>query len=111
MRTPILALFALATAVLQAQEKVTYYNNVNSELCFELYRTNDALGAFRVYVVIDGETTTLSDSVLFNTWHTLSRSGHRTSPTLRTFRSCVGHSYFLFAPANKLQGRLTALNN
>ena len=73
MRPFLLSALMLTATALCAQDQVTYYTNVNSELCFELYRTGDRLGAFRVYVAIDEETTFLSDTVLFNRWHTLSR--------------------------------------
>jgi hypothetical protein len=47
-----------------------YYNNVNNELCFELYRTRDALSEFRVYMVIDNETTQPEDTVVLSKWQT-----------------------------------------
>jgi len=73
---------ALAVMPLQAQQPVTYYTNVNSELCFELYRTGDRLGAYRMYVVIDEETTFLADTVFLNQWHRLSQ-GRRSGITQR----------------------------
>lgn len=82
MRPILFAALALSSTAVRAQDQVTYYTNVNSELCFELYRTGDRLGAYRVYVVIDEETTFLSDTVLFNRWHTLSR-GRRSAITQR----------------------------
>jgi hypothetical protein len=39
-----------------------FFNNVNSELCFELFQKSDKLGPYRVYLVIDNETSFLSDS-------------------------------------------------
>jgi len=48
------------------------YTNVNSELCFELYRIGDELGGYRVYIVIDEETTFLKDTTeMFGGWNTL----------------------------------------
>ncbi len=71
MRPFLLAALTLTSTAVYAQVPVTYYTNVNSELCFELYRTGDRLGAYRVYVVIDEETTFLTDTVLFNLWSSL----------------------------------------
>jgi hypothetical protein len=51
-----------------------YFNNVNNELCYELYRTNDALSEFRVYIVIDKETIEPEDTVLLTQWHKISKS-------------------------------------
>lgn len=82
MRYCLFFLVVLAITPVLAQEPVTYYTNVNSELCFELYRTGDGLGAYRAYVVIDEETTFLADTVLFNHWHGLSR-GRRSAITQR----------------------------
>lgn len=62
--------FAVCTNNLHAQ----YFNNVNSELCYELYRTSDALSEFRVYVVIDKETIEPDDTVLLAQWYKLSKS-------------------------------------
>ena len=39
-----------------------FFNNVNSELCFELFQKSDKLGPYRVYLVIDNETSFLADS-------------------------------------------------
>lgn len=82
MRPYLLVALALTATAVYAQGLVTYYNNVNSELCFELYRTGDRLGAYRVYVVIDEETTFLTDTVLFNRWSGLGR-GRRSAITQR----------------------------
>jgi hypothetical protein len=51
-----------------------YYNNVNNELCFELYRSTDALSEYRVYMVIDKETTQPEDTVILAKWPSVSLS-------------------------------------
>ena len=38
-----------------------YFNNVNNELCYELYRITDPLSEFRVYIVMDEETIAEKD--------------------------------------------------
>lgn len=75
-------LFLILAGVSFCQDGVTYFNNVNSELCYELYRTGDQLGNYRVYIVIDEETTLLADTMLFNKWHKLSQA-QRSSVTQR----------------------------
>lgn len=82
MRSTLLATLAVCATATCAQEQDTYFTNVNSELCFELYRTSDRLGEFRVYVVIDEESTFLADTVLLNQWNTLPR-GRRSAITQR----------------------------
>lgn len=82
MRPLLFVALALTAIAVRAQDQVTYYTNVNSELCFELYRTGDRLGAYRVYVVIDEETTFLTDTVLFNRWSSLGQ-GRRSAITQR----------------------------
>lgn len=54
----IFVLIILGIKPLNAQ----FFNNVNSELCFELFQKSDKLGPYRVYLVIDNETSFLSDS-------------------------------------------------
>jgi hypothetical protein len=39
-----------------------FFNNVNSELCFELFQKSDNLGPYRIYLVIDNETSFIADS-------------------------------------------------
>ena len=46
--------------------KAQFFNNVNSELCFELFQKSDKLGPYRVYLVIDNETSFLTDSTQLN---------------------------------------------
>lgn len=50
-----------------------FFNNVNSELCYELYKRNDALSEYRVYIVIDKETISDNDIELIKTWDKLSQ--------------------------------------
>jgi len=52
LRIILPVIFSSCTTNLHAQ----YFNNVNNELCYELYHTNDALSEIRVYIVIDKET-------------------------------------------------------
>jgi|GEM_PF-3553826 len=67
----ILPLFlAICANNLNAQ----YFNNVNNELCYELYRTTDALSEFRVYIVMDKETIEPNDTALLAQWHKFSKS-------------------------------------
>ena len=51
-----------------------YFNNVNNELCYELYRTQDALSEYRVFMVIDKETTVPGDTAVLAQWTTFSQS-------------------------------------
>ena len=44
--------------------KAQFYKNVNSEICYELFQKSDQLGAYRVFLVIDQETSFLSDSTI-----------------------------------------------
>jgi hypothetical protein len=44
--------------------KAQFYKNVNSEICYELFQKSDQLGAYRVFLVIDQETSFLSDSTV-----------------------------------------------
>ena len=49
-----------------------YFNNVNNELCYELYEVNDPLSSYRVYIVIDPEVFRSEDSLLLAKWPSLS---------------------------------------
>jgi hypothetical protein len=55
-------LFLYLFVLVVCESKAQFYTNVNSELCFELYQKSDQLGAYRVFLVIDEETSFLSDS-------------------------------------------------
>lgn len=70
LRTILPFFFVVFTNNLFAQ----YFNNVNNELCYELYRTSDALSEFRVYIVMDKETIEPEDTVLLTKWHKISQS-------------------------------------
>jgi hypothetical protein len=69
----ILLLLVLLFSLTEASN-AQFFNNVNSELCFQLYTTGDQLGAYRVYVVVDNETTTMADTVIFQKWNSLSQT-------------------------------------
>jgi hypothetical protein len=66
-------LLFLFTVLFANLANAQFFNNVNSELCFQLYTTGDKLGAYRVYVVVDNETTTMADTVTFQKWNGLSQ--------------------------------------
>jgi hypothetical protein len=48
--------------VITCEVKAQFYTNVNSEICYELYQKLDQIGAYRVFLVIDQETSSLADS-------------------------------------------------
>jgi hypothetical protein len=50
--------------VITCETKAQFYDNVNSELCFELYQKSDQLGPYRVFLVIDQETSFFADSTI-----------------------------------------------
>lgn len=50
-----------------------YFNNVNHELCYELYEVIGPPSPYRVYIVIDQETFTPNDSLILNRWPNLSQ--------------------------------------
>jgi len=58
----MLQLFSMATFLMTGSLNAQFYKNVNSEICFELYQGQDQLSQFRVYLVVDEETTFLADS-------------------------------------------------
>ena len=60
MKHLLLCLFVIITCEMKAQ----FYKNVNSEICYELFQKSDQLGAYRVFLVIDQETSFLSDSTV-----------------------------------------------
>lgn len=62
-------LLAINLKLAQAQ----YYNNVNQELCYQLYEVLDPLSAYRVCIVIDTETFTKTDSLMLSQWPKLSQ--------------------------------------
>jgi hypothetical protein len=64
-------LWLLSGVALELDAQAQYFNNVNNELCYELYLTRDALSEFRVYMVIDKETTQPEDTVLLSRWQTI----------------------------------------
>ena len=68
MRNYILIFFLLIAVTSKAQ----FFNNVNSELCYQLYETSDPVGKFRVYIVIDPEVFTDFDRKMLAQWDTLS---------------------------------------
>jgi hypothetical protein len=51
-----------------------YFSNVNNELCYELYRTQDALSQYRVFIVIDREATDPGDTVMLAKWNKFSQT-------------------------------------
>ena len=63
-----LLFFFLKTSSSYAQ----FFNNVNNELCYELYEVADPLSSYRVYIVIDGEVFGKHDSLLLAKWPSLS---------------------------------------
>jgi hypothetical protein len=60
MKNYIIFLFLSIALSSQAQ----YFNNVNNELCYELYTVTDPMGEYRVYVVVDPENFTQKDSLM-----------------------------------------------
>lgn len=70
MKYKILFLVLMASSVSKAQ----YFMNSNSELIYELYRKSDKVGEYRVFVVIDEETTFYSDSLTIKKLHGLPNS-------------------------------------
>lgn len=58
----MLQLFSTATFLMASALNAQFYKNVNSEICFELYQGQDQLSQYRVYLVVDEETTFLADS-------------------------------------------------
>ena len=58
----MLQLFSTATFLMTSSLNAQFYKNVNSEICFELYQSQDQLSQYRVYLVVDEETTFLADS-------------------------------------------------
>lgn len=58
----MLQLFSMATFLITGSLNAQFYKNVNSEICFELYQGQDQLSQYRVYLVVDEETTFLADS-------------------------------------------------
>jgi hypothetical protein len=65
----LIAFFSLISVYSNAQ----YFNNVNSELCYELYRKTDRLSEFRVYIVMDEETITENDKRIIGGLDSLSQ--------------------------------------
>jgi hypothetical protein len=55
-------LYSTATFLLTGKLDAQFYKNGNSEICFELYQGQDQLSQYRVYLVVDEETTFLADS-------------------------------------------------
>lgn len=51
-----------------------YFNNVNNELCYELYRLKDALSEYRVFIVMDNETIEPADTIKLAKWNTFSQN-------------------------------------
>lgn len=49
-----------------------FFNNVNQELCYELYRMNDPLSEYRVFIVIDEACFNKRDSLILKDWSGLS---------------------------------------
>lgn len=57
-----------------------FFNNSNNELCMELYKRNDALSEYRVFLVL--EDLDEHDIKILHQWHTLS-STQKSSITQR----------------------------
>ena len=57
-------LVLIVFVVIACETKAQFYTNVNSELCYELYHKSDQLGAYRIFLVIDQETSFFSDSTI-----------------------------------------------
>jgi hypothetical protein len=70
MKQVFLCLFIVFTYDVNAQ----FYTNVNSELCYELYQKSDPIGPYRVFLVIDQETSSLADSTNLKEFSFLSLS-------------------------------------
>ncbi len=51
-----------------------YFNNVNNELCYELYRTQDALSEYRVFMVIDKDATEPEDTAMLAQFNKFSQT-------------------------------------
>jgi hypothetical protein len=61
----MMKLFLLFAFVLITYDtKAQFYKNVNNELCYELYKKSDQLGPYRVFLVIDEETSFSADSTM-----------------------------------------------
>ena len=64
----------LLLLTLSFSAKAQYFNNVNSELCYQLYETSDPLSGYRVYVVVDPENFEEKDYKILEQWNTLDQS-------------------------------------
>jgi hypothetical protein len=53
--------------------RAQFFNNVNSELCFQLYIAGDQIGSYRVFIVIDEENFDSTDIKILKGWETLSQ--------------------------------------
>lgn len=60
----------LAQSVANAQ----FFNNVNSELCYQLYETGDPVSGYRVYVVVDPENFEEKDMEILKKWDTFTQT-------------------------------------
>ena len=66
-------LLCVLSCIISTSATAQFFNNVNHELCYELYRVNDPLSEYRVYLVIDEENFTQKDSLILAQWPGLSR--------------------------------------
>ncbi len=51
--------------------KAQMFNNVNNELCYQLYELGDPLSMYRVYIVLDEETMSEKDYKIIEQWPSL----------------------------------------
>lgn len=68
-RIIILLWLGILCLTTKAQDSLGFFNNVNSELCYHLYERSDALGKFRVFLVISDMTE--DDMLLLKHWSEL----------------------------------------
>lgn len=65
-------LILISTLLLLATiSKAQLFNNVNSELCYQLYELGDPLSKYRVYIVLDEETLSEKDHKIIDQWESL----------------------------------------
>jgi hypothetical protein len=66
-------LLCVLSCIISTSATAQFFNNVNHELCYELYRVKDPLSEYRVYLVIEEENFTQKDSLMLNQWPGLSQ--------------------------------------
>ena len=101
----ILFIILMIIAFASFGQKLKFFTNINSELCYELKRTNNRI----YYIVIDNETTTLNDSSMFKKMNInkMAFEGRRIEmENLDTFRWWAPY----FKPTAKIFPKLSRIN-